>query len=1013
MGYNLGKLGKYEEAKAAYRKAIELAPRWTYPRNNLAIALDDDNVDEKIKILKECIQLNPEMELSYSNLAVQYLAKEDTLASRKMLDKALELCLKFKEHNYRYSLTWIYQRYAELYKKRDDRKRAEAYYKLAVANSDPNDIDSRLTLANYYCELYETNKVDDLLNGIIKQWENDARPYATTGNKYFKISDWTNAAIFYKKAIDRDTINAYYHHVIAVIYRQLKKYDLASYHTATSIRLAPGESGYLSEQGNIELDQDHYDQALTYHQQALKLNPKSTFVYGNLGFVYMAKKDYAEAERYFRQAVMLEKTGVYYINKLGYALYKQNRNTEALAEYRRALRISPAFDEVWTNICDVYRSMNLLDSAVYALNQGVELNGFIKDHKYKEARETFLQTISQNDNIFSYYALGYLYEKGYGEPVNLAEAVRWYRYAAQLGSAVAAQRLIQLYESKQIRIDNAPKEIERLRKNIEKGFQYFNVPAQLADGNKIPVKLIVWDFPADPNEPIADELRRIWEVRKAKIDQSVIDSFGKLYALATKNNVSFQDLTVEALKAANEEKLKATARSVNYPAKALEAIRNNQLDSLNSYMRKSVISYLGVDLKNDEAASKILLDSLRYGTSQPGLYYYALGYLYEHKSSGRAWAKAEDYYRYSFQTGYAPAYYRLLTRYTREIPSTSQANWLRDNYNRGFTGFSVSAYLSDSSSRKLLLYVHDFPQDAKDPIADERTRLHTIFGASLSPVLIQRFLALYKESVTTRRSFQQQVQLAVGTSSPSTATEPDEAVGKLVKQGDALLEEGKYAEAGNLYLKAIKETTNKSQRAEYWVKLGNALMLKKDYETAQNCYKLSLSLSASAWAYYCSGYSYVIQTKYDSAAIRYQQAIELNPSRASYHRELGRVYYEQKNYSAAINALTRSRQLDSTNTITLNTLGISFTYAKRYTEGVACFKQAIELNPSESGIYIYNIACNYALQGKEPEALKYLEEAIKLKYNDYNQISQDPDFNSLRATVGYQQLMAKYFPGKK
>ncbi|WP_077919776.1 DUF2610 domain-containing protein [Spirosoma sp. 209] len=1009
LGRNFEKLGQTEEARKAYRKAIELAPRWTYPRNNLAVTINDR--EEKIKLYEECIQLNPKLDVAYTNVAQQYLAKGDTLKCRQMLEQALVLCNATKDAYYRYSLTWVYQQYAALYRKRENRQLAEYYYKLAVDNSDPNDIDSRMTLANYYSEIYETNKVDALLSGIMTQWANDARPYAELGYKYMQISDWVNSERYYLEAINRDSLNANYYANLGDIYRSTKRYDKALEAANKAIRLDPEEDTYVSARGNVFLEQGDYDKAIRDHEQALRLNPNSAFALGNLGHVYTIKKDYAKAETYFRQAQTLRSQAEYYYRGMGYAMYQQKKYPEALAEYQKALKISPSNNDTWLNLADVYRVTNRLDSAVTMLNQGVELSGYVKERKYKEAKQQFLRTVSQNENIFSYYALGYLAEKGYGEPTNLSAAARWYSFAAEMGNVIAAQRLIQLYQSRQIRIDDVKAEIERLRKNTEKGRKKFTIPATLADGNKAPVDLYIEDFPPDPNEPIQHELRRIKETRKASIGQEVIDAFGKLYALAVKNGVSFQDLCVYALNAANEDKQKTTARLTNYPAKAQAAIQNNQLDSLNAYMRQSVVTYLGVDLNDTEKSTKQLVDSLRAGTSQPGLFYYALGYLFEHTPAGRSWAKAETYYRYSFQTGYDPAYYRLLTRFTREIPSTSQANWLRDNFNRKIQGYTVTGSLADSSSRKLTIYIHDFPQDARDPIADERRRLQDVFGATLSPVLVKNFKELYAQSQKNRRSFQEQVQLAVA--SKPAETNAEGSAEKLVKQGDVLFEQGKYKEAALAYMAAVKQTDSKTQRAEYWVKIGNSMMLLKDHTMAQGSYQLSASLHPTAWAYYCSGYDYALQTKYDSAAIRYQQAIELNPGRASYHRELGRLYYDQKKYTAAISALRRAQQLDSTNTQTLNTLGISLTYAKRFEEGLACFRKAIELNPSESSVYLYNMACNYALQDKRVDALNYLEEALKKKYADYEGINKDPDFATLRTTDAFRQLMARYFPNRK
>ena len=523
----------------------------------------------------------------------------------------------------------------------------------------------------------------------------------------------------------------------------------------------------------------------------------------------------------------------------------------------------------------------MTDSLVLKLDRKVEQIPMVRRQQYKEVRKQFQVTVSESDDAFFYYALGYLNEKGYGGPAKLSEAKRWYSYAAQLNDPAATYKLISLYESGRLRIDNPAAEVERLRKNLNGGRKRFSIDAKQADGQKVLVNIFAEDQPADPANPLADEIRRLKEVRNVTPSPEVIVSFNQLYTLAAQRGVSFLNFyksanqgsagktvvtepkpavaatpppvvetkpavaeakptpppvvetkpavaeakptpppvvetkpavaeakptpppVVETKPAVAEAKptpppvvetkpVVAEAKPtpppvvetkpavveakptpppvveakptpvekpkvvVNYSDKALAAIQKNQLDSLNSWMRQAVLTNLTVDLTKPEQESKRLLDSLRAGTSQAGLLYYALGYLYEHKQSGKSWGNAERFYRYAFQTGYAPAYFRLMTYYTRETISSSQSQWLQMNYNAKIDALPLQIA---GRNRPVMLYIHDFPQDTSNPISDECERLQEIFNVTVPAKTVQHYANLYRLAQTNHKSFKEQCKL--------------------------------------------------------------------------------------------------------------------------------------------------------------------------------------------------------------------------------------------------------------
>ena len=77
----------------------------------------------------------------------------------------------------------------------------------------------------------------------------------------------------------------------------------------------------------------------------------------------------------------------------------------------------------------------------------------------------------------------------------------------------------------------------------------------------------------------------------------------------------------------------------------------------------------------------------------------------------------------------------------------------------------------------------------------------------------------------------------------------------------------------------------------------------------------------------------------------------------------------------------------------------SFRMDKRYA-------RLVPLNP----IAHYNLACDYALVKRTPEAIKSLKTAITLGYDDMQWIRDDVDLDPIRNEISFQNLIANYRP---
>jgi hypothetical protein len=82
----------------------------------------------------------------------------------------------------------------------------------------------------------------------------------------------------------------------------------------------------------------------------------------------------------------------------------------------------------------------------------------------------------------------------------------------------------------------------------------FTIPCDFG-GKKAPFDVYI-GMPKIGNHPLQHQAHWLASERGGTIPAEVMESFAKLLALAEKNGVSFEDLCVYALEAANEEKKK-------------------------------------------------------------------------------------------------------------------------------------------------------------------------------------------------------------------------------------------------------------------------------------------------------------------------------------------------------------------------------------------------------------------------------------------------------------------------
>ena len=85
-------------------------------------------------------------------------------------------------------------------------------------------------------------------------------------------------------------------------------------------------------------------------------------------------------------------------------------------------------------------------------------------------------------------------------------------------------------------------------------------------------------------------------------------------------------------------------------------------------------------------------------------------------------------------------------------------------------------------------------------------------------------------------------------------------------------------------------------------------------------------------------------------------------------------------------------------------LGGLYTRQGRIAEGLKMDRKLVKLQPQNATAH-YNLACSLALSKRKSDALRELQQAVKLGYRDFDWMQQDPDLEALKHHPEFQSLL--------
>jgi len=152
-------------------------------------------------------------------------------------------------------------------------------------------------------------------------------------------------------------------HLLAIIYAQTQRYQLANDYFQKAIATAPTRADFIGNYANALLEQNQIETAIGYCEQSLALNANQAEVLNILGNAYMARNRNEKAAECFRRALQLRPQYPHALNNLGNALQKLNKTDDAIRCYQRALELQGGYAEASNNLGQALKNLGRIDEA--------------------------------------------------------------------------------------------------------------------------------------------------------------------------------------------------------------------------------------------------------------------------------------------------------------------------------------------------------------------------------------------------------------------------------------------------------------------------------------------------------------------------------------------------------------------------------------------------------------------------------------------------------------------------
>ncbi|MEG4350549.1 tetratricopeptide repeat protein [Microcoleus sp. LAD1_D3] len=332
FGNSLQESGRFDEAVAAYKKAIELTPNFSWSYHSLGdVLLKLGKWEEAVAAYKKAVELNPDFSWSYHNLG------DALLKLRQWEEAAVAYRCEIALNS---DFAWSFCNLGDALTKLKQWDEAIAAYLKAV------EIDG--DLPGIYEKLgYALGQTESDLNLVLEQSQLQITPenwecYLQLGENLAKYDRPKSAIILYKSLLTNMPSYAEKSAKLEELLQQQEKFvsealeeDRALASSRATVAQKPDDCWSYYNLGAVLSNQKYWEEAAAAFFQAIEINPDLPWwFYYNLWEVFVRQNKLDEVENLCREVVAAKPEAFWPYLNLGEALTRQGKIAEAIDFYR-------------------------------------------------------------------------------------------------------------------------------------------------------------------------------------------------------------------------------------------------------------------------------------------------------------------------------------------------------------------------------------------------------------------------------------------------------------------------------------------------------------------------------------------------------------------------------------------------------------------------------------------------------------------------------------------------------
>ncbi len=334
-------LGRGDDARAVYRRAIERVPPDPMPRRLLIDHfLFHEQPDSAIAEIQQLLAMDPTAQREKIRLGILWYNTDRQ-------EKAESLFTSLQNDSVPYIPLYYLGRIA--FDKRNYPK-AKDYFRQAVALED--------TIPDAWVQLGNTLLSQDSLAAAVSLGEkaagivSDPRPlWYFLGVAYSRHERYDSAVVWFERTLAQDSSDTRVRFALASSLERGGQFDRAAAAFNELLLREPENAPALNYLGYMYADSGvHLDESLRLIQKAVEREPENGAYLDSYGWVLFRLKRYPEAEAQLRKALNTLQSDATLHDHLGDILAAQGKHEDATQEWRRALEIDPENQELKTKL---------------------------------------------------------------------------------------------------------------------------------------------------------------------------------------------------------------------------------------------------------------------------------------------------------------------------------------------------------------------------------------------------------------------------------------------------------------------------------------------------------------------------------------------------------------------------------------------------------------------------------------------------------------------------------------